>query len=67
MTIIRYWNLIRCRFPTAAAPVVKDAYRDAVFTVPVSIRHAALAAFISKPNLFRHRDMGFVSTVHGKP
>ena len=29
-----------------------------------SICHAALTAFIDKPNLFRHRNTGFASTCH---
>jgi len=32
-----------------------------VFTAPVSICHAALAAFINKPVLFRHWNTGFAS------
>ena len=49
MTVIRWWGQIRCRFPTAADPVVKDVY-----AAPISICHAALAAFIDKPDLLRH-------------
>src|SRR5699024_7036321 len=45
-------------------PVVKGAYCNVVFTAPVSICHAALAAFIDKPDLFRHRNTGFASTCH---
>ena len=37
MTVIRCRDLIRCRFPTAADPVVKGAYCNVVFTTPVSI------------------------------
>ena len=48
MTIIRSRDLIRCRFPTAADPVVKGAYCNVVFTTPVGICHAALAAFIDE-------------------
>ena len=64
MTIIRCWDLIRCCFPAAADPVVKGAYCNVVFTTPVSICHAALAAFIDKPELLRHRNTGFASTCH---
>ena len=32
----------------------QDDRCNAVFTAPVSICHAALAAFINPPNLFRH-------------
>ena len=62
MTIIRWWDLIRCRFPAPADPVVKGAYCNVIFMAPVSICHAALSAFIDKPDLFRHRNTGFAST-----
>jgi hypothetical protein len=64
MTIIRCRDLIRCRFPASADPVVKGAYCNVVFTAPVGICHAALAAFIDEPDLFRHRNTGFASTCH---
>lgn len=55
-----YINIIQ---PVMAAnPVVKGAYCNVVFTAPVSICHAALAAFIDKPDLFRHQNTGFAST-----
>ena len=61
MTVSRWWNLIHCRFPPAADPVVKGTYCNVVFTVAVSICHAALAVFIDKPDLFHHRNTGFAS------
>src|SRR5699024_1168741 len=64
MTVICCWDLIRCGFSAAADPVVKGAYCNIVLTTPVSICHAALTAFIDKPDLFRHRDTGFASTFH---
>ena len=64
MTIIRCWDLIRCCFPAAADPVIKSAYSDIVFTASVSICHAALAAFIDKPDLFRQRNTGFACSCH---
>ena len=64
MTIIRCRDLIRCCFPATADPVIKSAYCDVVFTAPVSICHTALAAFIDKPDLFRHRNTGFASSCH---
>ena len=64
MTVIRCWNLIRCGFPAAADPVVKGAYCDIVLATPVGICHTALAAFIDKPDLFRHRNTGFADTCH---
>ena len=50
--------------PATADPVIKSAYCDVVFTAPVSICHTALAAFIDKPDLFRHRNTGFASSCH---
>ena len=47
MTVIRCRDLIRCRFPAAANPVVKGVYCDIVLATPVGICHAALAAFSS--------------------
>lgn len=46
---------------SAADPVIKSAYCNVIFTSLVSICHAALPVFIAKPNLFRHRNTGFVS------
>ncbi len=64
MTIIRCRDLIRCRFLASADPVVEGAYCNVIFTEPVSICHAALAAFIDKPDLLRHRNTGFAGTCH---
>ena len=51
-------------FSGSGYPVVKGAYYNVFFTAPVSICHAALAAFIDKPDLFRHRNPDFASTYH---
>ena len=44
--------------------LVKGAYCNVVFATPGGICHAALAAFIDKPDMFRHRNPGFASTCH---
>ena len=51
-------------FPATADPVIRSAYCDVIFTAPVSICHTTLAAFIDKPDLFRHRNTGFASSCH---
>lgn len=45
-TVIRWCELIRYNFSATADLVVKGAYWYVVFTTPVSICYAALAAFI---------------------
>lgn len=55
---------IRCHFPAPADPVIKSTHCDTVFTAPVSICHAVLAAFSDKPELFLRRNMGFASIGH---
>jgi hypothetical protein len=55
VTVTWRWDLIRCRFP---------ATRNIVFTIPINICHAALAAFIDNPDLFRHGNTHFASGYH---
>ena len=64
LTLIFYKDPIRYRKTSAAGPVVNGAYCDAISTAPVSIYHAALAAFIDNPDLFHHRDTGFMGACH---
>ena len=64
MPIVWDGDLVSCHFPAPADPVIKSAYCDTVFTAPVGICHAALAAFIDKPELFFHRNTGFASIGH---
>lgn len=43
-----------------AHSIIKSAYCDNVFTEPVGVCHAVLAAFIDKPELFRFLDFASI-------
>lgn len=63
-TVIRRRDLIRCHFSAMVDPVKKGIYRNVVFKTPVSICHAALAAFINKPDLPRHGNTSSPGSCH---
>ena len=52
MIIRRLWNLVSCDLTPSTEPVMKSAGCDIVSTTPVSICHAAFAAFIDEFNWF---------------
>ena len=52
VAIRRQRYLVSCDLTAPTEPVIKSAGSDIIFTTPVSICHAAFAAFIDKSNLF---------------